>query len=214
MRDPRRTNPSDVVARGYDCVVDEYKALESPDAGWPRMRWLEDLLARLPGRSRVLDLGCASGEPVAVRVARDHQFTGVDLSAVQIGRARRLVSEGTFICGDILEVAFPPGSFDAVVSFYTLDHIPRERHAALLGRIHEWLIEGGLLALSVEDSDQPGAVAEWLGNPMFFSHYDAATTLRLVVEAGFELLAHEVQTQVEGGVEIPYLFVLAHKRDR
>jgi predicted TPR repeat methyltransferase len=99
--------PSQVVARGYDAVAEAYRALESPDATWPRMRWLEDPLGRLSPGSRVLDLGCATGEPVAVRVARDHRITGVDLSTVQIEQARRLIPAGTHICADVVETSFP-----------------------------------------------------------------------------------------------------------
>jgi hypothetical protein len=67
------------------------------------------------------------------------------------------------------------------------------------------------MAVSVEDGDRPGEVAEWLGRPMYFSHYDGDATRRLLVAAGFEVLAHSIETQVEGGVEIPHLFVMARK---
>ena len=51
-------------------------------------------------------------------------MTGVDLSEVQIERARQLVPRATFIRADATEVAFPTESFDAVVCLFALIHIP------------------------------------------------------------------------------------------
>lgn len=51
---------------------------------------------------------------------------------------------------------------------------------------------------TVEVEDEPGVTGEWLGVPMYFSSFDADTSRRLVREAGFELLADEVEVQLEG----------------
>jgi cyclopropane fatty-acyl-phospholipid synthase-like methyltransferase len=203
--------PCEIVATGYDHAAAAYAHLENPETPWPRMSWLDELLRQLDPGSRVLDLGCASGVPVAVRIAQHHHVTGVDLSVTQIEEAQRKVTEGTFPCADILKVDFPPQHFDAVVSFYTFDHIPREEHPALLAQIYQWLRSEGLLLISVEDGDQPGTVAEWLGVPMYFSHFDAENTKRLVKEAGFSIERTEVVVQVEQRQDIPYLFLQGRK---
>jgi cyclopropane fatty-acyl-phospholipid synthase-like methyltransferase len=123
-------------------VADAYAQLAHA-APWPRMRWLEKLLAVLPSSAAVLDLGCGSGDPAAIALARQHHVTGVDISAAQIIKARQNVPRGTFLHADLGSVTFSPGSFDAVVSFYTLEHLPREEHAAIFGRIATWLKPGG-----------------------------------------------------------------------
>jgi hypothetical protein len=48
MNDDR---PQSIVARGYDRVAEEYARLES-GAEWPRLRWLDEVLRRLPDGSR------------------------------------------------------------------------------------------------------------------------------------------------------------------
>jgi cyclopropane fatty-acyl-phospholipid synthase-like methyltransferase len=199
----------ELVARGYDRVADAYAGLEGA-AEWPRLRRLRDLLHRLPAHSRVLDLGCGSGIP-ALReiVAGGHSAVGVDVSSEQIRRARANVPEAELIHASALDVDLPPGTFDAVVCFYAIDHLPRERHGDLLVSIHQWLRAGGWLLLTFETNDQPGVVGEWLGEPMFFSHYDPATSQELVRAAGFELVSAEEEPQLEGEREVPYLWVLA-----
>ena len=46
--------PQELVARGYDAVAERYAALEK-DVAWPRLRWLDDLLGRLPEGAHVLE---------------------------------------------------------------------------------------------------------------------------------------------------------------
>lgn len=196
-----------VVAAGYDQVADAYARLE--DASWPRMRWLQKLLAVLPPQASVLDLGCGAGDPADIVLAEHHQVTGVDISAEQIAGARQNVPLGTFLQADLGSVEFPPASFDAVVSFYTLEHLPREEHAVILGRIRSWLTPGGFLLLGTEAADNAGATGMWLGVPMFFSSFDAETVLHLIGAAGLTVEDTAVEPQFEGGHEIHYLWVLA-----
>jgi cyclopropane fatty-acyl-phospholipid synthase-like methyltransferase len=199
----------EVVQAGYDQAVDQYESLEQADAQWPRSRWLADLERRLEPGSTVLDLGCATGVPVAARLAHSYRVTGVDISPVQIEQARKNVPDSEFICADLQTVTFPDGHFDAVISLYTFDHVPRDQHHELLTRIHGWLRPGGFLLLSIEDRNEPGTVARWLGVDMHFSMFDADTTRQLVLDADLTIERTAVEEQTEGQVEIPYTWILA-----
>jgi ubiquinone/menaquinone biosynthesis C-methylase UbiE len=207
---PEFSDPKRTVERGYDQVAGDYARLEG-ETEWPRMRWLKKLLEALGSGSSVLDLGCGSGDPADVEIAKGHQVTGVDISQEQIKRARNNVPAGRFIHGDAASVEFPAASFDAAVSFYALEHIPREEHAATLRKVSRWLRDGGLLLISMEAGEAEGVVSEWLGVPMFFSCFGPETMKGMVQAAGFEILESAVETQVEQGVEIPYLWVLGRK---
>jgi cyclopropane fatty-acyl-phospholipid synthase-like methyltransferase len=203
-------DPKHIVERGYDTVAAEYARLED-GVEWPRMRWLEKLLQQLDPGSSVLDLGCGSGDPADVAIAREHHLTGVDLSGEQIALACKNVPSGRYIHGDAAAVEFPAASFDAVVSFYALEHIPRTEHAALLGRIHRWLRAGGLLLISMEAGEAEGVVGEWLGVPMFFSCFGPETMVEMIQETDFEIVETAIEPQVEQGIEIPYHWVLGRK---
>jgi hypothetical protein len=50
-----------------------------------------------------------------------------------------------------------------------------------------------------------------LGDAFFFSSFGPEKMKQLVEEAGFEFIETEVETQLEGGTEIPYLWMLAQK---
>lgn len=204
-------DPGEIVRDGYDRVAAHYRALEDDGARWPRAEWIAELTNGLRAGAAVLDLGCAAGVPVSAQLAGRYRVTGVDISPEHIEQAARNVPEAEFVCADARAITFPAGRFDAAISLYTFDHIPRDEHQDLLARLHDWLRPGGLLLLSIEDNDEPGAVADWLGVDMYFSMFGAEATRRLVREAGFEIEKTDVRTQTEGETEISYTWILARR---
>lgn len=176
----------DLVRRGYDELSVRYdEAFASETKYGP---WLEELLGRLSNPSRVLDLGCGSGVPVALTLAEaGHQVVGVDLSEVQVRRASERIPAATFIQADATKLDLPAGGFDAVVSFFALIHIPLDEQQELLRRIADWLRPGGLFVVTIGTTAWTGSEENWLDGevPMWWSHADAATTQTWLEEAGF-----------------------------
>lgn len=73
-------------------------------------------------------------------------------------------------------------------SGYSLTHLPRTDLPDVLARIRSWLRPGGTFIASFGVEDDPGTVEDdWLGVPMYFSHFSARVNRRLVAEAGFEI---------------------------
>jgi SAM-dependent methyltransferase len=205
-------DPKKIVADGYDQIAERYLAWSALDPSPERMRYLAQLIDLLPGGAEVLELGCGAGVPVTQALAERGPVIGVDISAEQIALAERLVPDATFIQADMTELDFPAESFDAVVGFYTLIHIPRDEHAALLRRIVGWLRPGGLFFATMGASDSPdGVEPDWLGAPMFFSHYGAEQNRDLVRRAGLEILSAEVTQEDEDGELVAFLWVAARK---
>jgi cyclopropane fatty-acyl-phospholipid synthase-like methyltransferase len=198
-----------IVAAGYDSVADRYEALEREE--WPRLRRLRKLLELLPEGSAVLDVGCGNGLPSLAAIAERHRATAIDVSAVQADRARRNVPAATVLHGDALEAVFPDASFDAIVSFYAVEHMPRRRHPELFARFFAWLRPNGLLLFTIEAREAHDTVGEWLGEPMFFSQFSPQETLELLRAAGFEVVSTDLESQLEGENEVEYAWVLARR---
>lgn len=207
--DPRR-----VVERGYNVIADRYERwMREEIQGAPTSQWLERLLALVPPRSDVLELGCGNGESAARFVAGQHRYVGVDLSSAQLERARALVPKAEFLLADYTKLEREPASVDAVVALFTIPHVPREEHWELLDRIASWLRSGGLFLVTLSSRDNPGGIQDdFLGAAPLFSGFDAETNRRLLRDAGFELVEDEIVTQDEG-VEgkATFLWVLARK---
>lgn len=194
-------DPKELVRRGYDALSLRYD--EVFEAGTKYRPWIAELGERLPaGGGAVLDLGCGSGVPVARELtAAGHRVTGVDISAVQIGRARELVPEARFVCADATAVRFPADCFDAVVSFYALIHLPLAEQPPLLRQIAGWLRPGGCFAVTTGHRAWTGVDENWLGGgtPMWWSHPDADTSERWLAEAGLTVERREFVPEGDGG---------------
>jgi SAM-dependent methyltransferase len=212
MRTARDERPAvEIVRSGYERMAARYLAGHRP--GGARGRHVDRLLTLLPDGSDVLELGCGAGEPVTRRLAERHRVTAVDISGEQLRMAAVRAPEATLVHGSMVDISFEPGSFDAVAAFYAVTHVPRHHHADLLLRIARWLRAGGVLLLSMGADDDPGTIEDdWLGVPMYFSHFDAATNQALVQRAGFELVEAEVVEELGpvGGSE-RFLWVVARR---
>jgi len=199
-----------VVASGYDEIAEAYLRWTSNSP--LRQYWLNVIISALPRKARVLDLGCGAGIPVARQLA-DHgcDVVGVDGSRRQIALACENEPRGTFIAADMTKVALEPMSFDAVTAFYSITHVPRDEHLALLTKIKTWLKPRGLFLASLGYRDCLAWTGEWLGTTMFFSHFDAATNRALVEKAGLEIERAEVIGEEEHGELVRFLWVVAHR---
>ncbi len=109
--------------------------------------------------------------------------------------------------GDMSTIDFPRESFDAVVSFYAIFHIPREEHADLLRRIQGLLRGGGYLLATMGSGEWEGTEEDFHGARMFWSHYDREKNLRIVQETGFSIISEEI----DKGQDEKHLVLLAQK---
>jgi SAM-dependent methyltransferase len=206
-RDPKR-----VVEQGYDRIAERYLAWGAGVRSDERLRYTQALLNRLPLGAAVLELGCGAGLPTTKLLAERFAVTGVDISARQLELARREVSGATYLHADMASLAFPPESFGGVAAFFSLIHVPREEHAVLLRRIAAWLRPDGLLVATMGVRDSPSDIEEdWLGAPMYFSHWDAATNRRLVTAAGLRIVSAREEIADEDGAPVAFLWVVAEK---
>jgi SAM-dependent methyltransferase len=204
-------DPKEIVRAGYDAMAERYSSWRVEIEGSPAESWLDELDRRLEDGARVLDLGCGNGEPAGRMLAPRHRYTGVDLSAEQLARARALIPRGELLHGDFTKLDFSAQSFNAVVSVYVFNHVPRAELPPLLQRIEEWLTPAGFLLASFGCSGFEGVEDGWLGVPMFFASYTEDETLDLVRAAGLELERHEVVPIREPEGEARFLWILARK---
>lgn len=174
-----------LVREGYDQCGENYnngrKEGSNPE--------LKLLLERLNSGARVLDIGCGGGIPICRELASKCEVTGVDISPVQIAQAKGNVPDVRFLCGDIMSMSFPDGSFDAVTSFYAVFHIPKEEHEELFRRIYSWLKPGGfiMVTLSLED-EEAYTEDDFFGVTMYWSNFGIAQYEKMLKVIGFRLI--------------------------
>jgi cyclopropane fatty-acyl-phospholipid synthase-like methyltransferase len=149
--------------------------------------WLGELTPLLSDGDPVLDLGCGCGVPATAMLAERFSVTGVDVSPVQVERAKRLVPAAHFVCQDMSEANFPSESFTAIVSLLAIIHVPVEEQPALFRQLRRWLRPGGYLLATVGARAWTGTEENWHGAPMYWSHADRETYLGWLADAGLEV---------------------------
>ena len=190
-------DPKRIVREGWNHISTVYRppgatadAFDHTNADY--RDWLAPLLRALPPGAEVLDLGCGCGIPEAQMLGERFRLTGVDISDVQIERARGLLPQGRFVRADMTRVAFPPESFGGVVCLYALIHVPLEEQPRLLSDVYRWLRPGGLFLVTTGATAWTGVEEGWLGSnaKMYWSHADERTYERWFRERGFRTLRH------------------------
>ncbi len=206
MQDPLQQ----IVATGYDAIADRYLASRDPqdplcDA------LLSRATADLQDGDPVLDLGCGAGVPVTRWLARRFRVTGVDISTRQIALAQQLVPAATFIQADMLAYDPPPASFAAICAWYVLIHVPRQAQPALLHRLYHWLRPNGIFLASWAIDEWEGVESDWQGwgAAMRWSHFAAATSREMLIDAGFAIEWDEALTNADGE---RWVWIIARRR--
>ena len=71
----------------------------------------------------------------------------------------------------------------------------------------------GLVQVAVMGAaDSPGDVEpDWLGAPMYWSHFDSTTNVAMIGTAGFEIVSSQEETISEDGVPVTFLWVVGRK---
>jgi ubiquinone/menaquinone biosynthesis C-methylase UbiE len=197
------------VKDGYNAIAARYLAERSQASA--DVRLLDDFIERLPANAKVLDAGCGAGVPIGQKLSKHFQVTGVDFSEAQIELAKRNVPNAEFLCEDMTKLDFPENTFDGITSYYAIIHIPREEHGPLLANFYRMLKPGGLALLClgaehlIDDVDE-----NYLGTPMYWSHYDTDTYLQMLKACGFSIIWSQfvADESCEGA---GHLFVLVQK---
>jgi 2-polyprenyl-3-methyl-5-hydroxy-6-metoxy-1,4-benzoquinol methylase len=90
----------------------------------------------------VLDAGCGAATHLSFR--QPTRLVGIDMSSRQLDRHSALDER---VLGDVQTHRFAPGTFDVVIAWQVLEHLPKPEQA--LERFRDAIKDGGLLILSL-----------------------------------------------------------------
>jgi SAM-dependent methyltransferase len=177
---------------------------------WPALR---ALLPDLRGR-RVLDLGCGYGWFCRwAREAGAAEVLGIELSEKMLARARADTRDAaiTYRRADMESLALPGEAFDLAYSSLALHYV--ENLNRLVSQVHRSLVRAGSLVFSMEHPiytapaepkwlldaaghkiwpvdhylDEGPRSTDWLAPGVIKQHRTIATTINLLIRAGFAI---------------------------
>jgi 2-polyprenyl-3-methyl-5-hydroxy-6-metoxy-1,4-benzoquinol methylase len=151
--------------------------------------YLRELSLYAPARGRLLDVGCAIGLFLAAARLDGWEVMGNELSSFAANYAHEQFGISV-IAGSFETLNLPPGSFDAVTMWETIEHLLSPRTA--LHKAAELLKPGGVLALSTPNT--AGLSFRflrdrwWIIAPREHTFYFTPKTItRLLKQTGFEV---------------------------
>ena len=133
----------------------------------------------------VLDVACGEGYGSALLARSARSVVGVDISGEAIAHARAeyaAVGNVRFEAASVATLPFADASFDAVVSFETIEHVDGALQEQMLRELRRVLKPGGFLVISSPNkavySDKRGFTNEFHVRELYFDEFDALLAVR------------------------------------
>jgi SAM-dependent methyltransferase len=179
-----------------------------------RYRAARDGASRSPAGAALLEVGCAYGLFAARARERGWAVSAMDVSAA--GAAHTAARLGIDVHrGQIDDAPFASASFDAVVAWDVIEHVPDP--ARFLTRIHDLLVPAGTVALSLPNAASlPARLlrARWWGlHPLeHIWHFTPATLALVLGDAGFDRVVLTASPLAAGNLgRLDSMFAIATK---
>ncbi|MHA2503573.1 MAG: class I SAM-dependent methyltransferase [Candidatus Kariarchaeaceae archaeon] len=201
----------DFVRENYGPVARGYMDQKDPaQASIPIFKnWLSKV-------SSVLELGCASGFPIAEAIlTQGLVYTGIDLNPQQIRLAKERYPQWQdhFREFEMVEYlrAQADRSVDGIVSMFSIRHLPRIYHVELFSEIFRVLTPGGYLLVDHPTYSEDGRGTWFEANPMYWSSFSKDWQQLTLKELGYLFIEEYTDVKVFQGKEEETLFCIYRK---
>lgn len=183
-------------------------------------KYSDDIGVRLSGRHKkciqlagnvkgkdILDIGSSFGWFEKFALEKDcRKIVGLEYDAKLLEKAKEQIRDrrAQFVRGSALELPFESDSFDQVVMFDVIEHIPKNTEIKALGEIHRVLKKGGEFYLSTPNSN---LIANIFDPAWYFGHrhYSIDRLRGMLEKSGLKV---EEYSYGGGWYDIMYIWML------
>ena len=141
-------------------------------------------------KSKILDIGCASGRDVEYLGEEGFDVKGIDISKNLIKEAKIRVPKGKFKHMDMAALSYKDESFNAIWCHGTLCHVKKGSVASVLKEFKRVLKSKGILYIGLRAGKGQGMVSfsDTANMPRFFAFYSLEELKNHMKKAGFTIL--------------------------
>ncbi|MFD2642736.1 class I SAM-dependent DNA methyltransferase [Pseudomonas japonica] len=183
----------------YDRHADTWDRLRNNH--FPDRKWIERFHSLLQPSSRVLDIGCGSGQPVArLLIEAGHQVTGVDSSAQMIAQCRARFAAHEWISADMRTLDLNR-QFAGILAWNSFFHLHPDDQRRMFPVFQRHAAPGTLLMFT-SGTGLGEALGEFQGETLYHASLDPQEYRSLLHEHGFEVLEHVVEDPESGGLTV------------
>ncbi len=135
------------VKRDYNIIADEYSA--EFGRKYEDIEVVEEFMSKLKADSKILDLGGGTGKLTELFIQRGYNAICYDFSKEMMRKSKEFYPNVPYILDDMIE-HFENNSFDVIITFYSLFHIPKEELDKVFSNIYDLLKQNGVLCFVVQ----------------------------------------------------------------
>jgi len=169
-------------------------------SGWNDRVWIEAFADSLAHGSRVLDLGCGGGEPVArLLIERGMHVTGVDSSPEMIALARDRLPGQQWIIADMRRLALDR-RFDGILAWDGYFHLAPEAQRAMFAMFDTHAEDDAVLMFNTGPEHGEGtSTFTFKDEPLYHASLAPAEYRALLDGSGFEVICYAANDARSGG---------------
>jgi 2-polyprenyl-3-methyl-5-hydroxy-6-metoxy-1,4-benzoquinol methylase len=202
--------------RAYNLAAEKYHSLFKDELEYKEYdRMLLDFFAdKLTQGSHICDAGCGPSGHIGRYLANKGMvITGIDISNRCIELAAALNPDIHFVCEDISKMSFEDESFDAVVSYYSIIHTPKNLVHSLIREFYRVLKPEGILLVVVKAGSEESIQNELIGieTNIMLSLYSEGEIRETLIRNGFDIFFIEKRNPYDFEIKKERIFVIGRK---
>ncbi|WP_457918537.1 class I SAM-dependent DNA methyltransferase [Candidatus Lokiarchaeum ossiferum] len=202
------------VEEGYALVAKSYR--DQKDMSQSELPIFIEWLNHPKNQGRILELGCASGYPIAkVILESQREYFGIDLSPEQISLAHHEFPQwkSFFQVAEMVDFCrkSTSNSYSGIISMFSIRHLPRIYHVELFTHIYRILTNDGVLLLDFPLYSDEGRDTWFEDSPMYWSSFSQEWMRLTLKELGFTFLKSYVDEKMFNGKKEKTTFLLYQK---
>jgi cyclopropane fatty-acyl-phospholipid synthase-like methyltransferase len=169
-------------------------------SGWNDRVWNDAFAEELAGGSRVLDLGCGGGEPVArFLVDQGLRVTGVDSSPEMIALARDRLPNVEWIVADMRRLALDR-RFEGILAWDSYFHLAHKAQRAMFAVFDAHAGDDAVLMFNTgPEHGEATSTFTFEGERLYHASLAAAEYRTLLDRCHFEVILHVANDARSGG---------------
>lgn len=201
----------DIVKEGYEKNNYFEKYRRNRDLTDFENEFFNNFIKLLPETPEILDWGSGPGVPYDLYLSEKNCIiTGIDLSEKHVRMAKKNVPTAKYFVGDFSNYDYANKKYNGIISLYSIIHIPRDEHQELFSNANKLLKENGIILFTIGFKDKDEIKDDFCNYKMAWSHYESEVTLKLLKNAGFEILV--TKNEFDYGSDERHIWVLAKKK--
>ena len=154
--------------------------------------WMDRFTALVQPGASILDIGCASGQPIAkYLIERGYGVTGVDSSPPLIEKCRARFPGSEWIVADMRALSLSR-TFDALIAWDSFFHLSHEHQRAMFPVFKQHAKPGAPL-LFTTGPYHGVAVGSFHGDPLYHASLSATEYRELLSAHGFAVVAQAME---------------------